>query len=265
MGSYYGVCILSQLPITYGDEVVRIFIAEQIPWNDGDQAMGQVYPDDQWGPMLWPMTGIYSDCNHLRNLVIPQEKVFENLFKDMTGLDLEKTNSYQNYDFLKGEQKINHPWIHNEKRDDGKIGFGAILIHKKIWDFCLARPIILRFTQKNYRETGREYIDQCLDNIGKGKIFFAPMRDPYDRFPGFIYMKLVSMIENKTITKDIAYEISDQLSDMYQIQSMMNSLNKSWNPASSMGHQDCDWELLRDFGSQIAQFAQTKIEEQDDF
>lgn len=264
MGSYYGVCVLSQLPINWRDEVVRVFITERMPWNDGEQAMGQVYPDSLWGPIVWPMTGTYNDFNHLNNLVIPHEKLFEKSFRKITGLNLKQVNEEDNYDFLKGEQKIKHPWIRS-KRKDGKVGLGAVLIHKSIWDFCLKDQIVLRSSGKDYRHTGRGFIDDCLANIQKGKALFAPLYDPYDSFPAVEYLELINMIKDEEITKEEAYEVSDCISDMFQVQMKMNALNKSWNPSSGKGHQDCDWKLLKDFGEQISSFSQKKIQEEEEW
>lgn len=264
MGSYYGVCVLSQLPINWKDEVVRVFITEEVPWNDGNQAMGQVYPDDQWTPIVWPMTGTYNDCNHLNNLVIPHERLFEKSFKRMTGLELKAVNKEDNHEFLRGEQKIKHSWTRS-KREDGKVGLGTALIHKSIWDFCLADQIILRRSGKDFRHTGRGYIDDCLANREKGKVLFTPMYDPYDSFPAVEYIELIHLIEDKEITVEEAYAVSDCISDMYQVQMKMDALNKSWNPSSGMGHQDCDWKLLKQFGEKIVEFAQNKLEKEEEW
>jgi len=110
MGSWNGTCMISNLPINWGDEIKLVIIRKNYGFNRLDLSGGYVYATDIFTPSFLPLSGKYNDYGMIEDIVEDWNYVFiEGLLKSQFGkeiiVDGEKKKDWNLYDVLEGIER----------------------------------------------------------------------------------------------------------------------------------------------------------------
>jgi hypothetical protein len=145
MGCWNGTCLISNLPIYSGDEVVFFTLKRK---RDVKAVEGGHYEtDDLYEPLLYPIVGEYNDYGSIENVKEDfslLEEYFENV--ELTQNDWDKDNNV----------------FRNIERGNYN-GYGHALIHKDIYDALIEKT----YDRGEWWTKGKSLRDHVVENIKK--------------------------------------------------------------------------------------------------
>lgn len=268
MGSWYGTCGISQLPITYGDEVALFVLSRnqytQIRTESYTQIGGSfVNSYDLYHPICLPVFGTYYDYGVIENITDLNDTV-------LTHLKLLKICSngekYEIKDLKSFIKQIERREIDN---------YGFMMVHKDLLD-----NLVNHISPMNLLYTEDLGIRECLerDAIELLKIIKDNNLMTYDfvsrDFKNFDFIHDKRVLSNKFRWKTEDYlryyrepklyknnpELLDIMIDFLLFIEIMEYSRKLWMPQAGSGSQDREYE----YAELIGDFAKSKKIEMDE-
>ena len=110
MGCWNGTCMISNLPIIYGDEIKLVLIRKSYSFDRLKVSGGYVYPSDAFTPSFLPINGKYNDYGMIENVDEDWNyNLIENVYKDILSdeiiVDGNKKTEWNLIDVLKGIER----------------------------------------------------------------------------------------------------------------------------------------------------------------
>lgn len=141
MGSWNETCMLSHLPIQFGDDIKVIILIKR----NNKPCSENIYFDDGYTPLTFPFDATYNDYGGIENVVLP-----EYALKQLQSVKL-FTNKHESYNFTSVEQlvdDINQDCIYLKSNigeimtDNTLFKLECIYIHKKLYDTLIDQMAI---------------------------------------------------------------------------------------------------------------------------
>ena len=286
MGCWNGTCMISKLPINYGDEIKLVILNSGSIYNTSS---GFCYPDDLMKPIFLPITGTYNDYGMIENIVKDYnydiiEKFFKGRFESIRNDSGEKSE-FGLIDILDG---IERERLEDEDGQDIKISF--VMIHSKIYDKITTEfkgqywndkeeyldeakterkyyLTIDEWVDNNYIEGAKAKSEKDLENLDLSKL---TGRDIYgtDISPNIFNYRL---IEKWMLYSEFFVSISkaeydlhiNDIKDFLKLKSFMNETRSSWMVQSGQGSQsECydSYKILTDSINEVISYEKSKSE-----
>jgi hypothetical protein len=230
MGSWYGTCLISNLPIYMGDEVVFFTLKRKFDVN-----VRHCNADDLYEPLLYPVVGEYDDYGSIEN-VKENFSMLEEYFKDV-----ELTQNHWDKD--------NDVFQNIERGNYNRHSFA--LIHKDIYDALLEKTK----DRGEWWTKGKSLRDHVVENLDKKIEMYSKEKQIWGDDAAFISPTLGVGVEDIICgrngrdffigryleTKDDV--LRNKLIDTHLIHVVMSECRKFWFPQSGAGSQSSEIEL----------------------
>lgn len=220
MGSWTETCGISNLPITYGDPCILVYLRAEIR-TETESISRRVYPYDAWSPATIPLRGTYADYGRIElnpdnnpDLVSCTETWVEK-HRRKNAWESNRNSLGQDYGFV---CELGNPVVPQLFREDA-------------WDSLLSLP------PGEYGLKSYEQYRTLLAEEDRGSLyrrFFATTASP--RYPKLCHTY-------------------PEFAEVAWIDYMLGVLRKSWSPTSGSGSQGEDWDLHAQVNLQFSKLA----------
>ena len=253
MGCWSGTCAISNLPISYGDEIKLVILKSSIE-NRAPSLMncsGYVYSTDLLQPAFFALSGKYDDYGMIEDIEKDwnYDLIYDYLKKKYgrVRIENERTEDWELEDFLRGIER-------EELKDDlnDTIQLSFVMVRKDIWDYiCNSKD----------KSSLRQKFDDCFKDI------YIEMEDLFFQYNNLFssggygssdflakteYSEFVIKPENRDTVFN--YWADDQRINMY----MMHN-RRGWMIQPGAGSQTEDWQEAINLSNEIIRIAQLKI------
>lgn len=247
MGCWNETCMLSNLPIEYGDEIVVIPLIQ----DNQNEIFYSYYPADNYLP-LPPVVGKYNNYGNIENIDFSNNllHLYQSLpFKRLENekyIDINITaESFE--DFIRNICKNRHqPNKIFFNRGISAYSIDFYMCHKKIYD-RITKYILLEFEQRTFYDIKKE-ID--LYHAHMNPFEFRLHEEPYLRF--WIREALDCKLDDK-------YCLNTAI-EMTAFHTALDILRKGYKVISGLGSQNSDWDVYKEFHKMISEFIDYKIQ-----
>ena len=259
MGSWNGICELSNLPIEEGDEVIVIPVAKNKLKMENTLAY---YPFDNFWLLAFPFRGIYDGYGSIKNEGIKIDHVNKYLlFKDHTYCD-SKSNLFKCEDIpeMIRQANKNYSWLYLCEDFDAnhmpntKLKVEFVMIHSSIYDslvsFFLKRNKSFKndFYKRLEYEWNHDYL-WSFSFVCENYISFNFVHGKYNS----LYRDITQPMTHKRYCFDKAYQI-------YTLKEIFRLLNRGMRCISGKGNPDTYYILYQKFLKIIEKFIKPRVQ-----
>lgn len=236
MGCWNGTCLLSNLPIYAGDEVVFFTLKRRRAKIDAAED-GHCYVDDFYEPLIYPVVGEYDDYGCIEN-VKEDFSLIEDYFKDVK---LTQNKWDKDNDVFRNIERGNYK------------GYSFALAHKDIYDSLTE----CAGSREEWWSGGKNVKDFVIQNIEEKYKEHLSNKEHWEKLegttdlPAYLIRTTHDVVcgkrsDNHFIakyfeTRDEA--LRDKLVEMHLMHCVMSSCRKFWFPQTGAGSQDSETEL----------------------
>lgn len=254
MGCWSSTCMISNLPISYQDEIKLIILKPRnnIPSIIG--CSGYVYSNDLLDPAFFQLSGTYNDYGLIENIEKDWNyELIENYCKKTYGKKIfidRKTE--EDWDLLKFLRGIEREGMKDEK--DEPINLSFVMIRKDIWDFiCKKSKKTIDFYQKKFDEyfKNEKFGDLFIqfNNLFFGHKLADPCFLASEEYTDFVFQK-----ENRK-------KVFDLWIDLQLINNFIIHNRRGWMIQPGQGSQTENWQEAISFSEEIIKIAKNKIKQ----
>ena len=235
MGCYNGTCMVTHLPILYGDRVVAVALRPHIYTVEGGRDYEQILPDlgegycdvcDAYVPFPIPVEGKYNDYGGIEEIV---EGEATQALQELTGKTAQQ--------FFAEASRI------EETNRRGE--YCQVLILQEVWDALLQIAPEVRESAFGF-VVAPAFQKENFEGFGDTKIFRAAK----------VYLQTLAKWSEEE-PRDLDYwdvqrafevrlgdlpEARKACRDLVRVSHMLRTLRRGWMPQFGMGGQDAEWE-----------------------
>lgn len=243
MGSWYGTCGVSQLPIVDGDKVVLFLLQKNV--DEDVSYNGMCHSDEIYEPVSVAVIGEYNDYGR----IVVKDYDSRSILK-LYGEDADLTDVGKLID-EKSEEK----------------GLYFMLVHFDIYNKVIAEYGNMKnwFTKgKSYRSYMKESIQEFIE-LNRSENSLTAFMGNANRFKAETQWKL-SIYTEKT-KKDIFDEdykndkLVDKLADLMTFRHAMSESRKLWIPQAGQGSQERDYTMNKIIGTFVNELEERENDE----
>lgn len=252
MGSYYGTCGISNLPLISEKVVMLPIKQKRSTWEE--LGADFCYPYGRWQPCGIPVYGTYYDYGQI-TLDKQQEEIqkFNAAILQSTFIETDKGTKEDLLNFDKYEEMIHQGTLkvsslpHWKTGDKESLSIGRVLIVRKIWD------ALINSVEKDYNDVVRSpeyFIQNLVTRLNCESSFEDSMLDhmlALRDMSGTTDFRTFHPLKEryKTDKGETTQAMIQQFAEFYSMSYCMYGLRKHWSPQAGSGSQDCDYQPYR--------------------
>lgn len=253
MGSYNGICELSNLPIEEGDEVIVIPVAKSKVERENTLTY---YPFDNFWLLAFPFRGIYDGYGSIKNEGLKIDEININLLlNDHTYCD-NKSNLLKCEDIPKMIEQANkdYSWLYlcKDSEPNTKLKVEFVMVHASIYESFI--PFWAKkneFTKNDYYQR-MEYVWEHECKYGENVYWWS-----FSLVCGN-YIIFKPNIMPKEYCFDKTYQI-------YVLKEIFRILNKGMRCVSGKGNPDTYYILYQKFLKIIEKFIKPRVQKEKEY
>jgi hypothetical protein len=236
MGCWNGTCLISNLPIYAGDEVVFFVLKRKCGAELDDVEHGHCYADALYEPLLYPIVGDYDDYGCIENV----REDFSLIEKYFENIEVDKKEWEKDDDVFRNIERGNYKehtfaLIH---KDVYNILVGHLSNRKEWWS---KNKSVKDFVMKNIEEKTKEYFDnkQIWEKIEGVTDIPTPLIGTDDIVCGrgsrdYFVAKYLETLDEALLNK---------LVETHLVHCVLGLCRKFWFPQTGAGSQDSEVDL----------------------
>lgn len=249
MGCWNGTCMISQLPIFYGDEVVLILLKKR---KNSINSSDSCYCNEFFLPYPCIIYGKYDDYGTIEDITGDIDIMYEILESELKITEEDVKKEYNNKYGTYNKKEKTYAYLKYIQSNRNILDIGFVLIHKKLFD-----NLIPLDTNDNYFVDRDEMINSITEQyLFEKKIKDLVANDKLKEAEDYI-MNNNKIFHGNSLMPNIQLTNinKESVSKIVAINSALSSLRKLWFPQTGSGSQ----EQITDHYKVLNEFMSEKI------